>query len=764
VNGRIGALDLSEGSAVKACIVICVVLVGVLLGGDTGAFAGPQSCPNSVFRVGPSASLPDCRAFEQVSPVDKAGFAAYPPAATSVQAAPSGDAVAWLSYQAFPGAVGNTALSAAHVARREANGWQTADWTPDVPKAEVLKLYVVGYVISPDLSQAVLQVPLIPLVAGATPHVQNLFLRDPQGTYSLITTAPPLVSPEEICGPGLLSLCWQFADLSAFAGSSNDFSHVLFESNAQLTNNAPETFIESLYESVNGAVRLVGILPDGSPAATSTAGAGSSSSYENGSQTVDLNVERAVSPTASHVVFQAPADGGQPDPAQNGQTEVYDRIGGTETIEISAPASEAPPAVTTAEPATFQTASVDGSRVFFTSSAELTTASNTGPANNSEDLYEYDLATKQLADLTVDTSPGDVSTGAMTQGVVGTSSDGSYVYYVANGQLIEGKGVDGQPNLYMVHNGNKPVFIATLNSGGQCRFTADSCDWSPFPVVREAYVAPDGQHLAFMSSRSLSTINFPTGYDNIDQETGVADSEVYEYTAPGRTEGSGQLVCASCDPSGYQPVGNALLGGISPTGDRQQGKPTYVGIGTPFDQVRPLSEDGKRLFYAAPASLAAPYDSVYEYEHTDEGTCVKPSGCHNLISSPEITGADYFLGSSADGSDIFLATSAQLAQTDIDELPDVYDARLDGGFSTPPVRQPCENACQQRKVTPAAASPESLTSEPSENLHPSPPVKPTCIKKGFRISHGKCVKVKRRRIKHRKSKVKGSRESRRTNS
>ncbi len=35
--------------------------------------ATEQSCPNEAFRVGPSASLPDCRAYEQVTPVDKEG-------------------------------------------------------------------------------------------------------------------------------------------------------------------------------------------------------------------------------------------------------------------------------------------------------------------------------------------------------------------------------------------------------------------------------------------------------------------------------------------------------------------------------------------------------------------------------------------------------------------------------------------------------------------------------------------------------------------
>src|ERR1700687_1045532 len=136
---------------------------------------------------------------------------------------------------------------------------------------------------------------------------------------------------------------------------------------------------------------------------------------------------------------------------------VYDRIGGSETVELSAPALGATPNVTTAEPATFWAASADGSRVFFTSSAELTTVSNTGTANGGEDLYEYDVKAQHLTDLTVDTNPEDTANGAMVRGVVGASSDGSYVYFVASGVLDAGNGVAGQPNLYVVHDGGKPA-------------------------------------------------------------------------------------------------------------------------------------------------------------------------------------------------------------------------------------------------------------------------------------------------------------------
>jgi hypothetical protein len=736
-----------------ALVVTVTVCIGLSIGSglaSASAETSPSSCPNEALRTGPSSESPDCRAYEQVSPTGKGGFGAYPVVPQPAQVSSSGTALLYFNYQALPGAVGNTAASAAHVSTRTSEGWQTDEWTPAVSKAEVLSLYKVEYTFSSDLTQSIIQVPLIPLTPDATPYAMNLFHRHSGGAYTLVDSRPPLLSPETLCGPEELGECWRSRDTLAFAGASSDFSHVLFESNAQFTASAPETGIESLYENTAGTVHLVGILPDNQPAATSTAGSGSSIFYASSFSSADRSVERAVSQDGSHVIFQAPADGGEPAPEQVGLSEVYDRIDGTETIEISKPAPGATPAVSTPEPATFQSASVDGSRMFFTSSAELTSASNTGEANNSEDLYEYVFETEQLTDLTIDTNPLDATTGAMVQGVVDSSTDGTYVYFVAYGQLVEGKGVDGQPNLYMVHNGAKPVFIATLGNNGQCIYLADPCVWSPYQALREAYVTPDGLHMAFTSSQSLPTINFPGGYNNIDQETGQADTEVYEYTAPTKAEGTGQLVCASCDLTGAQPVGKATIGGISRGPGEQSGKAIYSSISTSFYRVRSLSNDGRRLFYEAPASVETRYDSVFEYEQHGEGTCANPRGCQTRISNGN-SEADFFLGSNADGSDVFLATTSQLAHTDHDELRDIYDARVNGGIPTTPTKPVCEATCYEPGSPLSPSAPDSVSTGSSGN---APHIVSAKCKTGFTLSHGKCLKRKKKTKKKKKKKKK----------
>jgi hypothetical protein len=668
----------------SALMVVCIGEVA----------SGSALCANGALRTGASADLPDCRAYEQVSPVAKGGFAALPKGGTPVQTSPSGDAISYLGFNAFPGALGSSALHAAHVSTRAASGWETADRTPAVPKAEGLKIYKVDYAFSEDLTQAVIRVPFIPLAAGSTPYTYNLFLQHSDGRYSLVNSALPAIPIEAFCGPEEIASCFEFLDISSFAGASGDFSHVAFESTSQLTAQAPGPFVESLYESAGGEVRLVGILPDGTAAGSSTAGAGSSVHYSDGQSEADGRVEHAVSQDGSRIVFQAPADSGEPHPAQAGLTEVYDRVEGRETVELSAPEAGSTPEDNTPRAATFWAASVDGSRVYLTSAADLTTQSKTG-SEGGEDLYEYNFdrpAGEKLVDLSVDSNPVDAASGAKVLGVVDASSDGSYVYFVAKGELVSGKGVDGQPNLYMEHDGAPPVFIATLSGAGTCslqnRVSADACDWTPFLPQLEAYVTPDGHHLAFMSTMRLPTVGHPGGYDNTDHLTGEADSEVYEYDAQ-----AGSLVCGSCDTSGASPTGDALIGGIIWTQQREHGEQFYVGLSTPFQHVRAMNDAGTQLFYNAPSPSGSSPSKVYEYEQAGEGSCGDTGGCKYLLSSSG-TDIEQYLGLGANGSDAFFATTRQLVATDDDSLRDVYDARVNGGFAAPSSESVCQGDCR----------------------------------------------------------------------
>jgi hypothetical protein len=686
-----------ERAGAQGCAWLLLLALALALGGVRAAPAGASPCPNAALRSGPSERLPDCRAYEQVSPIEKDGADAVTlqpllPAQSAPCEAAEACAIAYMSVTgAFAGAQGNS-LPNAYVSTRGENGWQTTALTPPTRQPPANGPARVSYAFSANLSQAVLRVPLQALTDNAPAGVYNLFLRAPGGGYSLVTALPAAEPPRSECGS-----CFTVQDVPVFAGASSDFSHILFEANDSLLAGAPGGGVDNLYETVGERVRLVGILPDGGvPAEGAMPGAGIDPIEETSGE-----LDRAISQSGSRVLFEAKADGGEPDREQAGKTELYDRLEGSSTVEVSAPAPGAEPSrcetaaqVCEAGEARFWGASADGSLVFFTSKAALTGASFTGAETRGSedagnDLYLYDLDTGALTDLTVDAGDAEDPNGAQVLGVAGCSEDGSYVYFVADGDLAEGAS-SGQPNLYVWHGTGDGAgttrFIATLEAGEE----GDALDWTEHPSESQAYVTPNGTHLAFMSVKSL------TGYDNEDQAAGAPgherfDHEVFEYGAE-----TGQLVCASCDPSGARPLGSAFLG--AKLSERAS---------TPFHQPRVLSDDGSRLFFSSPdplvPGLAGGRMKVFEYE----------DGAPALISGAgEGAGNDVFLDASASGDDVFFATSERLVPTDADELVDVYDARVDGGFPAPVLQAPtCEaGACQGASAqAPPLVSPISAT-------------------------------------------------------
>jgi hypothetical protein len=431
---------------------------------------------------------------------------------------------------------------------------------------------------------------------------------------------------------------------------------------------------------------------------------------------------------------------------------------------------------------TFQAASDDGSRVFFTDTQALTKDADAGRS----DLYECEIVEAggglecRLSDLTPLTSSGQ---GAEVQeGVLGASEDGSYVYFVANGVLGDGGERGATPgdchgnesgrtcNLYVAHDDAgrwTTEYIASLSSD-------DQPDWHLNPTAQTARVAPDGEWLAFMSDRSL------TGYDNEDvtsRHPGERpDEEVYLYHAA-----TGSIVCASCDPTGARPEGieNERL--------TQLVKLTFAFPGTQWlaaqiptwiegslYQSRFLSNGG-RLFFDSHDALA-PQDinhteDVYEYEPVDTAPNPPPDdsctaagagfapaeqGCVSLISAGTGAGESVFVDASESGDDVFFLTADKLVPQDLDTSYDVYDAHVCGAEGVPCTvaavpPPPCTNA-EACRAAPAPqpsifGAPPSATFAGQGNSSPVSPAKPVvkkktvkCAKGKMRNKHGKCVK------------------------
>lgn len=607
--------------------------------------APASECSNAAVRSPVDLQLPDCRAYEQVSPVDKNGndVGLGQPIPSSVAAA-DGSGVTYESLGVFPGAhaalITNTNLS-----RRGPSGWSTEVLPAPQAPLPYPDLSVFQY-FTPNLGEAVVRTPpSTSLAPGDTPGANNLYLRDANGRYTTLSVSPPaIISAQNIS--------------YVFAGASTDLRHVLFASNDALTPDAPvqaaQNGLDNLYEWVDGQLRLVTILPDGTPAPMGGSPGGP----------IGAPTPTAMSEDGSRIVFGA--DG-----------QIYLRENGTRTVLVSGSKRSAPDPNGPSQPA-FWGASADGSKVFFSSQEALTDDATVGVVS----LYRYDVDDDELVNLTVDADPGAPPGGGLA-GVLAFSRDGSQGYFYSTRQYVSGQGVDGMWNLYRWH-GDTVSFVVADDVGDPVAFEA---------VHKTARITPDGQHLVFLSSRSL------TGFDNTDAVTGQPDSEVFLYDAP-----ADRLTCVSCNPSGQKPTGPSTLTQppARPTGNLQRG----------------VSDDGRRVFFDSldalvPADVNGKAD-VYEYA----------DGAIHLLSSGSSSDDSTFASASASGDDVFFFTRERLVPADVDDNLDVYDARVGGGFGKAGSSRPCSGDACQPLPTPAPALSSPGTSSVSGQGNATPPVKP----------------------------------------
>jgi hypothetical protein len=740
------------GVSRRALSIVATSVLTACASGLSVSSAPADGCGNEQLRAEQPYALvlPDCRAYEMVSPLDKNDNNVVEGA---TRAAMSGEAVSYESKGAFsePQAA---LFSDRYISRRGPDGWSTRNITPPYHTFTTnIQSPFYELLFSPDLSKGLVKTEAFALTSDSPVGFTNIYVADTSGAspYQLVTTVVP---------PGRKPYSDALYVEPISSGVSTDLSRVVFQQEAPLT---PEALLRHktnyIYEWADGKLSLIDVPPDGKTLeAEDHVGSAGRSIFANSG-----DLSHAVSSDGLRVFFTGGEDTG-PRGAEESEGQVYVReVDEARTVEVSASQRK------TLDPAGLKSArywdaSANGSRVFFASRSELTDDANTGPADNAPNLYEYDLETGVLSDLTVDTNAGDTE-GAALLGLVDASEDGSYVYFVAEGVLAEGA-VSGKPNLYLHHAG-RVTFIATLtpanitnNVRGEVEGGGDSQDWTgaePQPGERKEVLGPaehtvrvslDGTHLAFESQRSL------TGYDNEPLEPEACEAfvegksvfgpckEVYVYDA-----GSGGLACASCDPSGARPAGPAKLGG-------DEEVPEAFAIVSPYYMPRNLSEDGSRLFFDSPDPLV-PQDSngrqdVYEYEN----------GNLTPISDAAGNSKSSFLDAGANGNDVFIATADQLLPSDSDFRIDVYDVKVGGGLPVSVVPPTCANgdSCKG-PVSPQPGvfgAPASATFSGAGNVAPvrvglMPAAKTKAkarvkrCKKGFIRKRGRCVKQRAKR-------------------
>ncbi len=755
---------------------------------------GTATSPDHTFVYLPGTpGLPDGRAYEMVTPVDKAGSVVSPNSATM---AADGLSLAGVSSGAFAG-LSNDELPSQGVASyrfaRTGSGWVT---TP-------LQVFQ-GWRQSLGVSDSVWK------PAGEF-GVQYLSLRQADGSVSDVGPVwPPTfgsVSPSSYL----------------VEGAASEAAHGIVFRTEEPTPKWPfDTTVTgaSLYEYVgtnNSEPTLVGV--SGSTGSTTLIGQcgtrlGASNRVQAGSKynavsesgqavffTADAgsSLSSAPTPTSTWASTSTCTNGGPTGTAPPAD-ELYARLGGSQTVWVSEPQCTPASACNnlTTEPYTteeasraagvvFEGASADGSKVFFTTTQQLTN----GDTDATRDLYEYDFnapAGQRLIQVSAggsgDATPGS---GAEVEGVSRISEDGSHVYFVAKGVLTtspspdaQGYGAHGEPvssgavaqagaeNLYVDDTETKQTaFIAELCSGAemsggvadaQCPSDLNSEPWNYGTNHNDqrlwSHGAAGGDERPVQSTPDGSSLVF-TSYGDLTADDKSTARQVFQYDAQ-----AGRLTRISIGEDGFNDGGNTNAGNpsshASDTGNASVVTPSYAAPEEGWTRggalARTMSDDGSYVFFQSPVGLtpAALNDvaidsegdlaqNVYEYHdgHVALISDGKDTSAIFRVSGNRQMSSVLLAGASASGSDVFFTTVDPLVPQDTDTQVDIYDARIGGGFPPPTAATPCggETCKPPAPQPPAEPGAGSSTFSGPGNRPPS-----AKCRKGFVKKHGKCVK------------------------
>jgi hypothetical protein len=276
-------------------------------------------------------------------------------------------------------------------------------------------------------------------------------------------------------------------------------------------------------------------------------------------------------------------------------------------------------------------------------------------------------------------------------------------------------------------------------------------------------VTPNGLFLVFISYAELTP-----------GDTSAGAAQAFEYDAQ-----TGSLVRVSIGEEGLNDDGNVdnpYLGAKIVHPDFS----VALGHNTSGDNKITVSDNGSFVFFESadgltPQALDRVFlgynyegsyneeryaNNVYEYHDghvyliTDGRDINTNEGGESNVAIVKLIGTDQ------SGQDVFFTTDDALVPQDIDGGPDVYDARIDGGFPPPEVRPPCAgDECQgPLSGAPVLLSPGSEFQAGGSNFKPS--VSAPSTSKAKAKSKSK-KKSKRKRSKRKGKSSAGRREGRR---
>jgi hypothetical protein len=624
---------------------------GVTTTGDQTFTFYPPDCPNAHLRQQTGASfLPDCRAYELVSP-SNAGNVILEPAAPFSSHATS---PARFAYSGFFGTITNSGepqgfISDLYIATRHNDGWTTkyvgipgsqGSVTGGPPLATGFEIGPGG--IFADLSLGkVLDWDRGTL--GGSPPAPRIgsytgYLWDSTGNSlgRLPTNAAQIPNAENDVLDG------------GFTGDvqpSPDFSHYFFSSkNIAFAPGGLTAAPGSAYDN-DLSTGTVSIISKTSLGADIPQDAGNSEEF------IEFP---GVSTDGSHILMSTKAPGGT--------VHLYMSVDDEPSYDVSQGQDSLNHGVK------FVGMTADGSTVYFTSSEQLTSDDH----DSSADLFMWkEMPTPAVTRVSVGSvGTGDTDGCSATWingcGVAGVeltthsdnavASESGDVYFYSPEQLDNGRGTPGERNLYVYRSGHAQ-YVSTFTGSTK---------------VARMQVSPTDSHMAFVTTAKLSA------YDNTDPtgictpggfsgnpDTGPQCLEMYTYDPA-----TGQIQCVSCVPDG-----------TPPTGDVEASQNGLF-----------MSDDGRTFFSTEDPLVTQDTNGLIDvYEFVDNRPQLITSGTSAVDRNrSEKSG---LAGVSADGVDLYFLTQETFVGQDLNgPFMKFYDARTSGGLPFSPPAAPCAAA------------------------------------------------------------------------
>ena len=641
-------------------MLLWVALIGVL---GLVSTARAESCPNEAVRAQEpyGATLPDCRAYEQVSPVDKNGAEALG-GAGYVQSSPSGEGVTYFSFLPFPDVAG-AADFPSYVSMRGGESWSTQGLLPLTGEAGGAEELAEVVESSEDLAYTVVG------IVDPAAETSSYYLRDNHtGTDQLLFSNPS--------GAGVA-----FAAMSSTPPGTPPRLLFTDQTSTEIVPGVLDTNEEPyLYEWEAGQLSLV--------AAEAEPGAGDGHGFftqhtlsEDGSRAFFTNRETgeifvredptgpdartAAVSAGSATYLLAPADGKYVFYLEGGSLYRFDvdadsreLVGGSTEVIGSLGASE------------------DGSSIYFASSAVLAgeDAEHRLPKSGEPNVYAWHEDSPLAFVATLRGRGGNanfedsedhtdwITVDGLEQGLFKSARvdpGGETLLFSSTMSLTgydnvpaSGKCASTLPGVAFSQLGCEELY---LYEAGPQRLWCVSCNPAGTPATDDAYLTIHAEGDAPAGQRAFLTRNLSANGDRVFFETGEA------------------LV----------------------RGDTN-------GVGDTYEWEREGSS---------------------ECDSDSSAFVAREHGCVYLISGGHSSSPSFLGEASANGSDVFFFTRQPLVGQDVDEDSDVYDAREDGGIATqsPPAPVLCaEETCRpQAVVAPVFGAPATATLLGSGNL-PAP--------------------------------------------